>query len=157
MENQKGHRAFQGSVSVRILSVPKKAIFRSFVFFLKLRLKKSLKRPIGCAFTRIRSKLTFIDGLSDWIRTSGLYHPKVARYHLRHTQITAVPDSLIIIAGRNRNFKAFCRKNHIVLDFIREAGKQHASGISKRSAPGRISTVGLTVGTFSPSRLRSSG
>ena len=70
MENQKGHRAFQGSVWVRILSVPKKAIFRSFVFFLKLRLKKSLKRPIGCAFTRIRSKLTFIDGGSGWIRTT---------------------------------------------------------------------------------------
>ena len=26
-------------------------------------------------------------GLSDWTWTSGLYHPKVARYQLRHTQI----------------------------------------------------------------------
>ena len=65
LENQKGRLAFQGSVSVRILSVPKKAIFRSLVFFLKLKLKKSLKRSIGCAFTRIRSKLTFIDGAAD--------------------------------------------------------------------------------------------
>ena len=69
LENQKGRLAFQGSVSVRILSVPKKAIFRSLVFFLKLRLKKSLKRPIGCAFTRIRSKLTFIDGAGSGGRT----------------------------------------------------------------------------------------
>ena len=28
-------------------------------------------------------------GLSDWTWTSGLYHPKVARYQLRHTQMPA--------------------------------------------------------------------
>ena len=103
MENQKGHRAFQGSVSVRILSVPKKAIFRSFVFFLKLRLKKSLKRPIGCAFTRIRSKLTFIDGPSDRIRTCGILLPKQARYQLRYTRLLSYFIRLVVFSQTRRD------------------------------------------------------
>ncbi len=32
-------------------------------------------------------------GLSDWTWTSGLYHPKVARYQLRHTQ---EPDTKVL-------------------------------------------------------------
>ena len=43
-------------------------------------------------------------GLSDWTWTSGLYHPKVARYQLRHTQMswrlvyysTLVSDSQVL-------------------------------------------------------------
>ena len=35
----------------------------------------------------IIDKISSYFGLSDWTWTSGLYHPKVARYQLRHTQI----------------------------------------------------------------------
>ena len=62
---QKGHLAFSESVLVQIPTVPEKTVSRSFVFRLKLRSEKPRKRPIGCAFTRIRSKLTFIDGAED--------------------------------------------------------------------------------------------
>ncbi len=60
---------FRGSVWVRVPSVPQKAACRSFVFQLKPRPEKPRKRPIGCAFTRIRSKLTFIDGGGEENRT----------------------------------------------------------------------------------------
>ena len=60
---------FRGSVWVRVPSVPQKAACRSFVFQLKPRPEKPRKRPIGCAFTRIRSKLTFIDGAAGGSRT----------------------------------------------------------------------------------------
>ena len=66
---QKGHLAFSESVLVQIPTVPEKTVSRSFVFRLKLRSEKPRKRPIGCAFTRIRSKLTIIDGGDGEIRT----------------------------------------------------------------------------------------
>ena len=66
---QKGHLAFSESVLVQIPTVPEKTVSRSFVFRLKLRSEKPRKRPIGCAFTRIRSKLTIIDGGDGGTRT----------------------------------------------------------------------------------------
>ena len=66
---QKGHLAFSESVLVQIPTVPEKTVSRSFVFRLKLRSEKPRKRPIGCAFTRIRSKLTIIDGGGGESRT----------------------------------------------------------------------------------------
>ena len=66
---QKGHLAFSESVLVQIPTVPEKTVSRSFVFRLKLRSEKPRKRPIGCAFTRIRSKLTIIDGGAEGSRT----------------------------------------------------------------------------------------
>ncbi len=69
MTNQKGRLLLWGSVWVQVPSVPEKAVCRSFIFLLKPRLEKPRKRPIGCAFTRIRSKLTFIDGAGDGGRT----------------------------------------------------------------------------------------
>ena len=62
---KKGAFCFCGSVWVRVPSVPKKAVCRSFVFQLKSEPEKPRKRPIGCAFTRIRSKLTIIGGAAD--------------------------------------------------------------------------------------------
>ena len=41
--------------------------------------------------TKKNGNLTIpVFGLSDWTWTSGLYHPKVARYQLRHTQIALI-------------------------------------------------------------------
>ena len=66
---KKGAFCFWGSVWVRVPSVPEKAVCRSFVFQLKSGPEKPRKRPIGCAFTRIRSKLTIIDGGGGESRT----------------------------------------------------------------------------------------
>ena len=66
---QKGHLAFSESVLVQIPTVPEKTVSRSFVFRLKPGSEKPRKRPIGCAFTRIRSKLTIIDGGGGGNRT----------------------------------------------------------------------------------------
>ena len=68
---QKGHLAFSESVLVQIPTVPEKTVSRSFVFRLKLRSEKPRKRPIGCAFTRIRSKLTIIGGKGGQFRSAG--------------------------------------------------------------------------------------
>ena len=66
---KKGAFCFWGNVWVRVPTVPEKTVSRSFVFRLKLRSEKPRKRPIGCAFTRIRSKLTIIDGAGGGTRT----------------------------------------------------------------------------------------
>ena len=67
---KKGAFCFWGSVWVRVPSVPEKAVCRSFVFQLKSGPEKPRKRPIGCAFTRIQSKLTIIDGKGGHFRSA---------------------------------------------------------------------------------------
>ena len=57
------------------MPVPKIGHRRSFVSELKFGSEKPRKRPIGCAFTRIRSKLTVIDGAGSGGRTHTVLLP----------------------------------------------------------------------------------
>ena len=69
MTNQKGRFVLSGErMGSSPISSPKSGL-PIFCFSAETRVRKPRKRPIGCAFTRIRSKLTIIDGGGGESRT----------------------------------------------------------------------------------------